>query len=250
MWCQRFSPVVAVEESAQPDCLLLDVTGCSHLFGGEEGLARTAMDAFRDRGLWIKTALADTIGAAWAVAKCQGGGIVPPGKQDEILRPLAVEGLRLPAQALQLLHQFDIHRVGQLLTLPRPALPSRFGREVILRLDQALGHVAELVDPEQAPEPIEASWAFDAPVSDRRVLETVLEQLLDQVLQRLWPRQWGVQQLVCSLTTTQGEGEPLRLQVGLLRPSSSAKHLLELLRLQLEPHAIYRFARENHHAKR
>src|SRR5262245_47834548 len=39
VWCQRFTPVVGVEErepSETPDSLLLDITGCGPLFGGEE----------------------------------------------------------------------------------------------------------------------------------------------------------------------------------------------------------------------
>ena len=141
-----------------------------------------------------------------------------PGGQTEALRPLAVEGLRLGGQVLRLLHQFDIHSIGQLMTLPRAAIPSRFGREVMLRLDQALGHIAELVHAEQAAEPVAASWTFDSPTADGQVIEAVLEQLLQQVLQRLQPRQWGVQQLSCSLQTTPGES--VRLQVGLLRPAT------------------------------
>src|SRR5688500_5154504 len=32
-WCIRFTPVVAIDP---PDGLLLDVTGCSHLWGGDQ----------------------------------------------------------------------------------------------------------------------------------------------------------------------------------------------------------------------
>ncbi|MFH1265228.1 MAG: hypothetical protein ABIK89_05830, partial [Planctomycetota bacterium] len=65
MWCQWFSPVTGVEE---PDSLLLDVTGCSHLFGGEQELAETIVEMLRLRGFSVRVAVADTIGAAWAVS--------------------------------------------------------------------------------------------------------------------------------------------------------------------------------------
>ena len=36
-WCDRYTPLVGLDS---PDGLLLDVTGCAHLFGGEAALAR------------------------------------------------------------------------------------------------------------------------------------------------------------------------------------------------------------------
>src|SRR5262245_52635788 len=35
VWCQRFSPLVSLEQAESPDSLFLDITGCAHLFGGE-----------------------------------------------------------------------------------------------------------------------------------------------------------------------------------------------------------------------
>ena len=35
-WCDRYTPLVGLDP---PDGLLLDVTGCAHLFGGETALA-------------------------------------------------------------------------------------------------------------------------------------------------------------------------------------------------------------------
>ncbi|WP_417723027.1 Y-family DNA polymerase [Salipiger sp.] len=65
-WAGRFSPRVAPEP---PDALLLDLTGCAHLFGGEEALmARVAQDC-TDMGLSVRMGAADTPGAAWALAR-------------------------------------------------------------------------------------------------------------------------------------------------------------------------------------
>ncbi len=253
LWCQRrFSPLVALEDAAQPDSLFLDITGCGALFGGEEALAANVVAALRRHGLAARAAVADTPAAAWAVAHyaVERGArsaermarsalgtprstfIILPNEQAEALRSLPIEALRLPAEALPLLHALDIRRIGQLMSLPRADLPARFGPDVVRRLDQALGHVAEVLIPERGEEPAEASWLFEPPTADRRALETVLAQLLEQVLGRLRPRQLGVQRLLCSLWTT--ANEPVHFVVGLLGASVSAGYLLELVRLHFE----------------
>ena len=163
---------------------------------------------------------------------------------------MPVETLRLPIATIELLYALDLRRIEQLLDLPRAELPARFGPEVVKRLDQALGRRPELLTPEKDDEPVEASWELDYPSGDRRVLEKVLEHLLEQVLEKLQPRGLGVQRLLATLQLTNtpspptplprsgGEGrkgEPAHLQVGLLQPSASAEHLLDLMRLWLQP---------------
>ncbi|MAM61984.1 DUF6504 family protein [Maritimibacter sp. UBA3975] len=73
-WAGRFSPWVA---EAAPDGLILDITGCAHLFGGEEGLAAQIDEDCAGLGLTVRLGLADTLGAAWALARysgMEGGG--------------------------------------------------------------------------------------------------------------------------------------------------------------------------------
>ncbi|MGH1411919.1 MAG: Y-family DNA polymerase [Pelagimonas sp.] len=65
-WAGKFSPWVA---AAPPDGLVIDLTGCAHLFGGEETLAeQVALDCV-DLGLSVRMGIADTLGAAWALAR-------------------------------------------------------------------------------------------------------------------------------------------------------------------------------------
>ncbi len=133
---------------------------------------------------------------------------------------------------MQLLHDFNIRRIDQLLKLPRADLPSRFGFEMLLRLDQALGVVPELLKPERTPEPIEESWPFEPPIANRRHVETAIEHLLEKLLERLRPRQIGVRRLLCSLKLA--SCEPIHFSVELLQPSHSHRHLMELASLRLE----------------
>ena len=77
-WCEQFSPVVALPhdvpargpagEPCYPECLYLDVTHLGPLFGGEQNLGKQVVRAFAERGDHARIALADTLGAAWAVS--------------------------------------------------------------------------------------------------------------------------------------------------------------------------------------
>lgn len=65
-WAGRFTPWVAEEGDGS---LVLDVTGCAHLFGGESSLATEVEAGAARLGLSVRLGLADTLGAAWAVAR-------------------------------------------------------------------------------------------------------------------------------------------------------------------------------------
>jgi protein ImuB len=67
-WCGCFSPTVGLDEAEEPESLLLDVTGLGPLFGGEQALARQIVQKFQQRNLTARVAIADTLGAAWAMA--------------------------------------------------------------------------------------------------------------------------------------------------------------------------------------
>src|SRR6185295_540581 len=54
-WCIRFTPFVAVDH---PDGLILDVTGCSHLWGGDESYIKEIVRRLKDRGYDTKAAIA------------------------------------------------------------------------------------------------------------------------------------------------------------------------------------------------
>ena len=82
-WSIRYTPAVAIDP---PGGLLLDVTGCPHLWGGENEYLANINHRFNLFGYHIRTAIADTIGTAWAVAHFeQQHFIVETGKQTEAL---------------------------------------------------------------------------------------------------------------------------------------------------------------------
>jgi protein ImuB len=235
-WCQQFSPVVALDAAAAPDCLLLDATGCGR--GEEERLAQQVVESFRRRGYRVIAVSADSVGAAWAVAHfgrfddAHRAIVVPPGGCRDALRPLPVEALRLPENVAATLHELNVFRCDQLFALPREELPSRFGAELLLHIDRALGTTPELLVPERLDEPLEACWQFEPPIADGRALVSVIEHLLERLLERIPCDHFGVQRLLCSLKLA--GHEPIGFPVELLRPTASQRDLMELVRLQIE----------------
>ena len=148
--CEQYSPCVGLEEAVSPHGLLLDITGIAHLFGGELPLIhrlQTELIADRFQG---RIAVGDSVGAAWAAAHYLARSAEPvllPCGQFELLWDLPVEGLRLGEASAEKLHRLGIRTIRQVRSLSRSSLPSRFGDEINLRLDQFLGERSELMIP-------------------------------------------------------------------------------------------------------
>ena len=79
-WAGKFSPWVA---EAPPDGLVIDLTGCAHLFGGEAALMTQAATDCADLGLSVQAGIADTLGAAWALARFASGSL--PGRSGDAI---------------------------------------------------------------------------------------------------------------------------------------------------------------------
>lgn len=68
-WATRFSPWVAEDE---PEALMIELTGAAHLFGGEAAVLDAVAEDCAGFGLTVRAGLADTPGAAWALARYAG----------------------------------------------------------------------------------------------------------------------------------------------------------------------------------
>ncbi len=248
-WCHAFGPIVGLEDADPPESLLLDTSGLGRLFGGEPKLARRVVRTLKRRGLAARVAIADTPGAAWAMAHyaplpssvdlrdpqailaaLAEPIVVPPGQM--LHGPLSVAALRLPEETCALLADLGLHRIEQLLALPRATLLARFGPRVLERLDQAGGLAPEAIVALAAPQELEFAWQFEHPTGKHELIEHALSQLIDRVCQTLAESRRGVLRLRCELEHEQGPADSFVL--GLYRPSACLRHLQELARLKLE----------------
>lgn len=148
-WCSRYTPLVARDGS---DGLYLDITGCSHLFGGEEALFADVIHRLSGMGLHVAGAIAHTPGLAWAVARFAKTPALSTRRiawadGETVLAPLPVTALRLGEAEIAGLMKTGLRSIGDLLVAPRAPIARRFGPQVLLRLDQALGREEEPISP-------------------------------------------------------------------------------------------------------
>ncbi len=228
---QRFSPLVGLEEEIPPESLLSDVTGCTHLWDGEERFLEAVRDHWTERGFQIQLALAGTVGASWAVAHAERTAVVPPGGETAALSGLPVTLLRLPINALERLQALGLRTIGDVLQLPRETLASRFGLVLPERLDQALGQRPESFAGERLREPLSVVREWEVPLENRLDVAQVCREMLRTLLSIGDHPGAGLQELEGELRT---EVDAVKLEIRLVEPSRDERHLAQLVDLQLE----------------
>jgi protein ImuB len=184
-WCDRYTPLVALDGT---DGLFLDISGCAHLFGGEEAMLDSLLERFFEQGFRGRAGLASTPGAAWAAARFSlPGKILQEGDERPFLESLPLAALRLEPETIASLESVGLRTIGTVLTAPRAPLVRRFGVMLLLRLDQALGEIEEVISPRLPVAPFSVERHLAEPiglVEDIERLVPLLAKSLKRDLER------------------------------------------------------------------
>ncbi|WP_146030543.1 DNA polymerase Y family protein [Pseudovibrio exalbescens] len=227
-WCDRYTPLVALSGE---DGLLLDITGCSHLFEGEQALLEDCVSRLTSQGFTVRACVADTVGAAWAGARsCQG--VIAPGQQREMLAELPLSLLRLESRVVAGLTKVGLKCVGDILDRPRAPLASRFGPQLVRRLDQALGMEGEPISPRLHTPALVAERRFFEPVSRLEDVEAVILGLGVHLKKQLEDRGEGGRAFEVVLFRV--DGVVSRLIVGTSGPVREPDFMLRLFKEKLK----------------
>ncbi len=106
-WCGRYSPWTAPDGA---DGVKIEVTGSAHLWGGEAELAADLSRRLARQQIAHRLAIADTLGAAWAVSRYAASdgapaivapAIVTPGEMRAAIAALPIAALRLDPALVQ-----------------------------------------------------------------------------------------------------------------------------------------------------
>jgi protein ImuB len=164
----------------------MDVTGCSHLWGGDALYLSDIINKLNIRGYNVRAAMADTIGAAWAVARFgKEPLLITTGKSTEAIMCLPPEALRLEQYVAERLHKLALHKVRQFINIPRGSLRRRFGQHFLEQLEMCLGQRIELLSPVQPIEPYQERLPCLEPIVTATGIEIALQQLLQTLCLRL-----------------------------------------------------------------
>ncbi|URW75638.1 DNA polymerase Y family protein [Sphingomonas donggukensis] len=221
---RRFAPIVAIDGAAG---LLIDITGTEHLHGGEAAMARKLVRQLARRGYAARVAIADTPGAAHALARHGGQAITLCHDAATALAPLPTPALRIGMAAVELLRRLGIDTIGQLAQVARGPLVRRFGPGIVARLDQALGWLPEPLVPVIPAEPIAVVQRFAEPIATAEAIEHWLGMLVPRLTAELATAGLGARRIevIADRVDTMAQ----RIRIGLARPSRDPAHILRLL---------------------
>ena len=255
-WCDRYTPWVAIDplggaiaEEGTEACsaggfggdagLLLDVTGCAHLFGqGRGGRTRAAGRPGRASGpprphLPRRHGRHRGCGlGAGALRRTPGRSLLPAARPARRRSPqLPVEGLRLDAPILETFLKLGLRRIGDLYPLPRAPLARRFGDQPLTRLDQALGTLAEPIEPRRTPPAFRTRLAFVEPIGRPEDIAAATSRLLAALCRQFEQAGVGARKLEIALYRVDGSVD--RTSIGTSRPNRDNPKLMKLFEEKL-----------------
>jgi protein ImuB len=221
-WALRYCPWIGLEGH---DGLVLDITGAAHLFGGENALLSDLRARVRRAGFSVCLGLADTRGGAWALAR-NGEGVATAHDTLGALAPLPVAALRIDQKTDVALQRLGLRNIGDLVKTARAPLARRFGQDLLMRLDQALGRQPEEITPLADAPHYGVRISLPEPIGLSADVMAGVERLLKQLCAKLETN--GVGTRVLHLTLRRVEGDAKKIKLRLARPLHDAARILPL----------------------
>lgn len=231
-WARRWCPWTVLDAHHG---LILDVSGSTHLFGGDAAMLRDITQRFAMQGLTARVAMAPTRSAAQALARFGGAATISNAENLAlVLSPLPVSALRINAQTVRLLDRLGLKTIGALMDVPRVSLMRRFShmpadQNPLILLDRALGQVADPLNAPADDKILMARSRLPEPVIDPI---PHLKEIVDDLCQQLAKAEQGARRL--RFTIYRIDGEYRTVQFATARASRDAAHLLRLFDGKLE----------------
>jgi protein ImuB len=223
LWALRYAPIVAPDP---PDGILIDIAGADHVHGGEAMVLRDLVSRLCISGINAKAAVADTAGAAWGAARFGREVTLTSSRTAEAVADLPIVALRLPAETVDGLRSAGFELIGQIMGKPKGPFIRRFGAEVVRRLDQALGHEPELIEPLVPKEAQQKKCVFAEPISEPENFKRVAHDLCAGLCQELETTGEGARRLDLIFRRVDNDFQAIR--IGTARPSRDPRHLVRL----------------------
>lgn len=227
--CEMFTPLVALRGE---EGLILDITGCAHLFGGEAGLGTSARRRLHRLRLTTQVAIAGTPEAAWALARHRRSTITMPGEEETLVRALTITALDQESSITLALSRAGFRTLGDLADRPSSLLVPRFGEGLVVSLRRILGHEDIRITPLRTPPEVMAEKHFTEPLTAMESLLGVLEKLAGDIMATLEKRGAGGRAFEASFFRADGVVRRITLETA--QGTREVLRLMRLIRLRIE----------------
>jgi protein ImuB len=228
LWALRFTPLAAVAGPA----LILDITGATHLFGGEAALLRRAVEDLARLGFTACGVVAGAPGTALALARSGGAGIVPPGEEAASVEDLPLSVLPIAPEVVTALSRMGLRRIGEVRRQPRGPLARRFGAATLRALEEAAGEVSAPISPIRPPPDFSAAREFLEPLITREAIDIAVAALLRALCRKLEEAGRGARRVVLRAHRVDGAVQEVAVGTGIA--ARDPAHLGRLFAERLE----------------
>lgn len=231
----RYGPWVS-EPSAMPsDKLVLEVTGCAHLFGGEGPMLEELRRRGLAEGVRLRLAIADRLIGAIALAEFGPSetSIAPSGDTWAAMQPLPVVSLGLDETTRNAFARLGIKRVSDLSDMPASSLRARFGASVVQAIERAKGLRPDPVAMRPHKPPPRVRIELAEPARSPQEVEGHVQRLVQALCDRLATQRLGAERMLLTLGESRnGRQGYRRISVGVASPMRDATRWMRLIGLR------------------
>ncbi|MCJ8324241.1 MAG: DNA polymerase Y family protein [Rhizobiales bacterium] len=232
-FCLKYTPKIMLYGHSK---LLLDTTGCAHLFGGNEALLQHIQYDLYGLGYDSQIAMASNMRSANAFVNQAviGTYILHDDKPKEhaALIKLPIEYLDIDDEIIGQLQRLGLRQIKDLLPLKSASLVKRFGQTLLTHMNQALGHESQAFKAIKFNSIYQTSQAFEHTVILSNYLQTTLKILLENLLIMLKVKGKASRQL--NLTIFRPDHTTQQIQINTSQAHLSAQNLSKLFALKLD----------------
>jgi protein ImuB len=228
-WCDRYTPLVGLDGK---DGVMLDITGCAHLFGGEAALQADILTRLMRFGFSVRSAVASTPDTARAVARYGDGGVVTAGEEARVVHPLPIAALGVDAESVTALARAGLRKIVDLASRPRAPLAARFGPDLLDRLARVLGEADHPVSPRRPVPELMTERRFAEPIGRSEDVSAALGELARELAAGLEDRGAGGRRFEASFF--RADGAVRRIEVLAGRPLRQARTIVKLFEERLD----------------
>jgi protein ImuB len=210
-WCDGFTPLVALDP---PHGLLLDITGCAHLFGGEAAMLNLVCGVLTAQGFMVSGAIAGTATCARTLTRHVHGWIVREGEEVIAVRPLPVSTLGADPAVVSGLRRAGLKTIGDVADRMRHEITARFGASFTSLLEQALGERDAPINPRKPLPDYIVEKRFAEPVITESVVSATLSGLAGKLVAAMARQGKGARQLEARFFRTDGAVRAIMVDTG------------------------------------